>query len=255
LENKVETKVSGKNYVGFFSDTNKYNPTNGTIAMGTLYLKYTGSAKERVTFSEVRVHTVSGTNDVTSKIVSKNTEVEVTRAKGGNPGNPGDPNNPGNPGNPGDGSGDGGAGGDGSGNSGTGSGGSGNSGTGSGSGGSGTSQGTGTTAAQAVVLTTEETPAVAGTGETVPANADKGGQQGTEGASANTGSDIAEMGDEGVPLAGTADGDAGAATLGGIPVWLIGVLAAIAAAVIIVVVVLRNRKKQTETEGNGDAII
>jgi hypothetical protein len=93
-ENQVGTQIGDKTYAGFFSATNRYTPTNGSLAFGSLVFHYTGSQPESVTVSEVKLHKRSDTGVSTLSTTSA-FDIPVTRATT-NPGNTDPGTDPGN---------------------------------------------------------------------------------------------------------------------------------------------------------------
>ncbi|MDR1796824.1 MAG: hypothetical protein LBR44_05170 [Clostridiales Family XIII bacterium] len=86
LENKTETAIGDKRYVGCFSTDNRYVPENGAVHFGNLVFTYSGDAPESILFSEVRVHTVSGEGDslrVDTVKSNPDTLVKITRKAAG----------------------------------------------------------------------------------------------------------------------------------------------------------------------------
>jgi hypothetical protein len=79
INNKMQTQVSGKQYVGFFAADNQYAPVNGTILIGHVVFAYTGTEPQEVYFSEVRLHTKVTAEKVDSSIYNPNTTVRITR--------------------------------------------------------------------------------------------------------------------------------------------------------------------------------
>jgi hypothetical protein len=86
IENKVETTLSGAHYVGFFADDNDYAPKDGKVALGNLVFKYSGTDPEKITFSEIRLHTKNGA-DVDTEVLKTSTIVNISRQSGGGGGN------------------------------------------------------------------------------------------------------------------------------------------------------------------------
>jgi hypothetical protein len=78
IDNKLETSVQGKYYVGFFAIDNKYKPVCGSVSVGNLVFGYSGSAPEKITVREIKLHTKTDAG-VDSKVVKSNTVINITR--------------------------------------------------------------------------------------------------------------------------------------------------------------------------------
>jgi hypothetical protein len=136
IKNPVKASVEGKNYVGFFSADNEYQPATNGLLMGNLVFRYTGDAAEQVTLSKIKLHTKVDTDAgtrVSTQVVNPGTVIPVNRPSDGTGGE----------GSGGEGEGGGTGGGEGNGGGGTG-GGEGGGGTGGGSNNGGGSAGGGT---------------------------------------------------------------------------------------------------------------
>jgi hypothetical protein len=79
-ENPIKATAGGNTWVGFFSATNKYRPSDGALNFGNLVFRYNGSNPESVTVAETRMHSLTGTDsDVKSVRGKPNTVIPVTR--------------------------------------------------------------------------------------------------------------------------------------------------------------------------------
>jgi hypothetical protein len=79
-ENPMKTTAGGTTWIGFFSATNKYRPSDGTLSFGNLVFRYAGEDPEKVTIAETRLHSLTGEgSDVKSVRGKPNTVIPVTR--------------------------------------------------------------------------------------------------------------------------------------------------------------------------------
>ncbi|MDR3304979.1 MAG: hypothetical protein LBS85_02960 [Clostridiales Family XIII bacterium] len=246
VENKIETNVAGKSYVGFFAESNNYSPKDGKVAVGNLVFGYSGSAPESITFSEVRVHTKTA-EGVDSKTTKSNQVVTLTRAAA-DTGTSTDPGKSGESGDPGDGSGGGKSGVDSNSNNNN------NSGDPNENGGAVETpgitlpaDGNGGNTENNIVVTAAATggnaaeeAATAEAGEAAAGAANSGASSGANG---GTGSDGGQVADNPVPLASA---DAGGTT--GFPAWLWAIVIAIAAAIVIFFLYFFYYKKRQKKE-------
>jgi hypothetical protein len=83
-ENPMKTTVGANTWIGFFSATNKYLPSDGTLSFGNLVFRYDGGEPENVTIAETRLHSLTGVDsDVKSVRGKPNTIIPVTRRTSG----------------------------------------------------------------------------------------------------------------------------------------------------------------------------
>jgi hypothetical protein len=83
-ENPMKTMAGGNTWIGFFSATNRYRPSEGTLAFGNLVFNYEGSGAEEVTIAETRLHRLTGADsEVKSVRATPGTVIPVTRQASG----------------------------------------------------------------------------------------------------------------------------------------------------------------------------
>jgi hypothetical protein len=79
-ENPLKTTANGATWIGFFSATNRYRPSGGSLTFGNLVFRYDGDESEQVTISETRLHSLTGEGSDVKSVRSKpNTVIPVTR--------------------------------------------------------------------------------------------------------------------------------------------------------------------------------
>jgi hypothetical protein len=83
-ENPIKATADGNTWIGFFSATNRYRPSEGVLTFGNLVFSYEGDGTEEVTIAETRLHSLTGVgSEVKSARAKPGTIILVTRQASG----------------------------------------------------------------------------------------------------------------------------------------------------------------------------